>query len=176
MFSDSARRWKKGKPDTRRPPRDMLARQKRVNLAEGTSIIGQRPREKLFTSSWNRSSWIPASARVLNRCPLRRAVFADVVRLQRRWRIDAAAAADAIQSRFFTPMRPKQLQARKLARAWDKPGPVAERTSGREKRRAERFDFSVDSSSRSACTVEFEYRGLWISRTSSIKHTFIIRD
>ncbi|KAL0131540.1 hypothetical protein PUN28_002824 [Cardiocondyla obscurior] len=57
--------------------------QKRVNLAEGTSIIGQRP-GKLFTACETARHGFQ-QAQVLNRCPLRRAVFADVVRLQRRW-------------------------------------------------------------------------------------------
>jgi len=141
MFSDSARWWKKVSLDVRRP-RDTLVRQKRVNLAESTSIIGQRPGGRAFHELVKPLVMGFQQAWVLNRCPLRRAVFADAdVRLQRRWhRRDAAV--DAVATGYSKPVlhayAPKQLQARKLARAWDKPGPVAERTSGREKRRTER--------------------------------------
>lgn len=147
----------KGKPahDVRRLLRDMLVRQKRVNLAEGTSIIGQRltGRGELFTVRETARRGFQ-QARVLNR-PLRWAVFADVVRLQRRSGIDAIVAAAAIQSRFFTPMRRNNCKlGSSLGREINRDLLQNEHP---DEKREERRDLIFQLVHRVAARVEFEY-------------------
>lgn len=118
---------KKIKPSAKAAPaRDTPVRQKRVNLAEGTtSIIGQRLG---FSSSWIRAgadikSASPGCAR---RFLLMLCGFSDAEHRQRHRRLS--------KQRVLHASAPKQLQARKLVRAWDKLEPVAERDPKRGER------------------------------------------
>lgn len=121
---------------------------KRVNLAEGTSIIGQRPAGGNF-SPLVKPLVMDSGMRGIKSSPSLSGFC---------WRCAASVTLLASMPPPPSPFKAGSsrlcaetiAKARKLARAWDKPEPVAECTSVWEKGRAERFDFSVGSSNR-AC-------------------------